>query len=523
MSPDTSSPLYPDRPIRPLPKRRLRERLSPEVADSIEYPPAPESSAPLFYYPHDIREDDAHTAYDSRQPRRNTPVEDSEDEELALRRNVVNRQVESPSRRLAQLYLKSDQGRQPNPQPPPSAASSVDGYDSLENSNNKKKRKIPSAGDLAGDRVVIDVSSQGGSLATTAQTDGRRDTPQAPPYYGHGSPVAGAQNVPGPGRGRYGRVRSGRSPLRPLADSTNSWGGRGKSRSGQLPSQTHQNTGIIADAIANAEKIPQPEGQENQSLLHQQHPKPSPGSSQFTFTCDSQVPGSTPWPGADPNVNMSASGAAAPASPASHPAQNAAPAADGIPHDTRTAEAHHAPPTNPQKKAENINRELKEQARARRRNTRNQNRQAPPKPEDLWVCDFCLYEDIFGTPPRHLIRDFELKERKQRQQEAALKRKMEKMKKDARKGKKGGRVPAPHDHSHDRSTPPHVHHDHDNYESEIDEDEYDGDDYDDEASCSRRRRRHLVPTAVPSVDRSSVWLRSANPGPIDMVNDTRGY
>lgn len=239
MTPDTSSPLYPDRPIRPLPRRRLRERLSPDVADSIQYPPAPENSTSLFYYPPNIREDEYDPAEETRQGRRNTPVEDSEDEELANRRNVVNRRVLSTSRR-PHLFPKLDQPKQSNPQPPPSAASSVDGYDSLENSNNKKKRKIPSAGDLAGDRVVVDVTSQGGPLAAKAQADGRRDTPQASPYYGQGGAVAGVQNVPGPGRGRYGRIRNGRSPLRPLTDSTNSWAGRGRPRSGQVPPQSRE-------------------------------------------------------------------------------------------------------------------------------------------------------------------------------------------------------------------------------------------------------------------------------------------
>ena len=51
MSPDTVSSLFPERPIRPLPKRRLRERLSPEVADAIKYPASTLDNVPLFYYP----------------------------------------------------------------------------------------------------------------------------------------------------------------------------------------------------------------------------------------------------------------------------------------------------------------------------------------------------------------------------------------------------------------------------------------------------------------------------------------
>src|SRR3979411_588784 len=57
LSPDPMSSIYPDRPIRPLPKRRLRERLSPDVAESIKYPPAPKTTTPLFYHPYNLREE----------------------------------------------------------------------------------------------------------------------------------------------------------------------------------------------------------------------------------------------------------------------------------------------------------------------------------------------------------------------------------------------------------------------------------------------------------------------------------
>lgn len=59
-----------------------------------------------------------------------------------------------------------------------------------------------------------------------------------------------------------------------------------------------EGSGIISNAIANAEKL-RPQGQENVSLL-QQHStatKSTPASTQFTFTCDSQVPGTIQWPG----------------------------------------------------------------------------------------------------------------------------------------------------------------------------------------------------------------------------------
>ena len=252
------------------------------------------------------------------------------------------------------------------------------------------------------------------------------------------------------------------------------------------PLTQDQNTTIIADAIANAEKPPHTEGQENQSLLQQQA-KQQPVSSQFTFTCDSQVPGSTAWPGRDEMGGMTSGldGASSHTRRPNATGDGVPSAADGAPTNTRRADAHHVPPAPSQKKKPvNIDRELREQAATRKRSQRLQNRVNPPKPEDIWVCDFCLYEEIYGAPPRHLIRSFEMKERKQRLQEEALRRKMEKMKKDARKGKKVGRVAAAHDHAQERSAPAHNHHVHDNYESDVEEDEYEVDDYEDDAMYS---------------------------------------
>lgn len=48
--PDTTSPVYPSRAIRPLPKRKIRDRIN--SVSNIEFPPAPESSSPIFAYPY---------------------------------------------------------------------------------------------------------------------------------------------------------------------------------------------------------------------------------------------------------------------------------------------------------------------------------------------------------------------------------------------------------------------------------------------------------------------------------------
>lgn len=234
MSPDTSSSPYPERPIRPLPKRRLRERLSPDVADSIEYPPTPKSSTPLFYHPYGIREDvilnraveavvqpierDRVEYVEQRNyvSRKNGGEEDSDEDEAAYRSRIYSRHSADTTGRSYRYVQKMD-SRKSGPQRPASTTSSADGYDSFENTNNKKKRKIPTPGDmiLNGVHLADDVTGIGISgIDELIEEDGSSFG-----VYHNPSGVG----ISGPGRGRYGRIRNGRSPLGTLSDSSN-WG-----------------------------------------------------------------------------------------------------------------------------------------------------------------------------------------------------------------------------------------------------------------------------------------------------------
>lgn len=60
----------------------------------------------------------------------------------------------------------------------------------------------------------------------------------------------------------------------------------------------------------------------------------------------------------------------------------------------------------------------------------------PPRLEDIWICEFCEYESIFGHPPEALIRQYEIKDRKERKRLAEKKRLLEKAKMKGRKTKK---------------------------------------------------------------------------------------
>ncbi|KAI1033654.1 hypothetical protein LB504_012699 [Fusarium proliferatum] len=452
MSPDTVSSLFPDRPIRPLPKRRLREKLSPGAVETIAYPPSTHETTPLFYYPpYNFREDTspprACSTSPSQQtrraeegcnytPRRNElGLPDGDDEEPALRSTLVTR---SPPEILTRGTQRSSKPDIPDPQPPPSATSSVDGYDVFENTNNKKKRKIPSPGELSvngtqGSSNEIAISAGAGHSPTDESHNDRA------PFHSVSHPTTGTflsnnQGISGPGRGRLGRSRNGRSPLRALSDSnSNAWAGRGPKATQWTMGAANANSeqegsGIISNAIANAEKL-RPQGQENVSLL-QQHSiatRSTPASTQFTFTCDSQVPGTVQWPGHSSKHSMSTQ-----AGPGSLPPGSVAP------HDGSSVAASRGSGSSRRDSKRRLDRSLERAARRRRREAR----QDPTKTADEWICEFCEYEMIFGVPPRALIRQYEMKDRRRRQEEADRKRLLEKAKEKSRKARKGGKKPA---------------------------------------------------------------------------------
>lgn len=76
-------------------------------------------------------------------------------------------------------------------------------------------------------------------------------------------------------------------------------------------------------------------------------------------------------------------------------------------------------------------------ARKRKVQQEYKNYQNPPQRGDITICEFCEYEAIFGTPPVALIRQYEIKDRKERKRIAERQRLLEKAKMKGRKGKKG--------------------------------------------------------------------------------------
>lgn len=231
VAPDTTSPVYPDRPIRPLPKRRLRDRLSAEAAESFQLP-AP-SNTPLFSFPYvqpdksasstgRIRGGEAEAGHDHTcETCRNDHSDvESEGEEDELRARDAHYDAD---------FTSYDGTKMSKPPAPESNASSADGYESFENTNNKKKRKIPQSNGLgsghhstlSSDMAGMGLGSREGDRASPLDEHG----PAVGSYYGSGSavmPSAGSgTGISGAGRGRYGRSGRGSLDRRPLGASTN--------------------------------------------------------------------------------------------------------------------------------------------------------------------------------------------------------------------------------------------------------------------------------------------------------------
>ena len=246
-SPDISSPHYPDRPIRPLPRRRLRSRLSPDQADAIIYPLVPPYASSAFY-PSSANFDKVvsttRTRYDN-PPSCNCggdhselESEDDDGERVDRRQSLQGQQRHNRGSVLASAYERwgspFSKGQQPD-----SASSSADGYESFENTNNKKKRKIPLSGlttshvALAADMANMGINSPSGE--STPNGGGLVGQ-----YYGTGTSAIPASStgtgISGAGRGRFGRavVRSSidRKPLGASTSglNTHSLGSTGRTR-----------------------------------------------------------------------------------------------------------------------------------------------------------------------------------------------------------------------------------------------------------------------------------------------------
>lgn len=243
--------MYPERLIRPLPKRRLRSRLSEEEAKTIEFPPNPPHVAPLFNLPYV----DKAQSYASRAPRGEadehecscgvdhgvkhdgTEVDYSDGTHDRVGRRTGFDEAPIDQDGHHHQAWEHPPGPYNKPPPPPSTTSSADGYESFENTNNKKKRKIPLSGgnhhhtSLSAELVNMSISNPANDSSLAEDTAGA-----GAQYYGQASAVqhtSPGTGISGAGRGRYGRPRHSldRRPLGTSTNGLNAYSGAGNAKS----------------------------------------------------------------------------------------------------------------------------------------------------------------------------------------------------------------------------------------------------------------------------------------------------
>ncbi|OQN98567.1 hypothetical protein B0A48_15829 [Cryoendolithus antarcticus] len=485
-SPDTASPIYPDRAIRPLPNRKLKSRLSPEQQNTIVYPASPPPiAAPVNQAPQESNARPATNGEAHHHHHHHHHDHDHDQQEVHDHCTCKHDDLDSgdeevefdhPDHRYEPLSAM-----QPNGKPPlepvqrrlveasrsgkaaagtGSAASSADGYESFENTSNKKKRKIPlsSTSSVHQSTLSAEMASMG------INNDGAADEHHAVQYQQqHGAAAPSGTGISGAGRGRYGRP-SGRRPLASwTASSTNAntVSGRAPMRTGETDGRqaADSNTGgIISQAIKTAAEqgplTPQ-KGKENISLLHQSASTSVTPKTQFTFTCESDSASkmadqaqeaayragfATPTP--SNSAPRAPNGAPALRRATNQGTQTLPPRSSNSGPPPRAAQPPPAPqqpaPAKPRRRR-NPTKEYALAARQRKlqQEYTNYHHRPSPSAKDLWICEFCEYEDIFGVPPRALIRSYEIKDRAERKKAAEKRRLLEKAKMKNRKGKKG--------------------------------------------------------------------------------------
>lgn len=376
-----------------------------------------------------------------------------------------------------------------------SSIESVDGYDSFENTNNKKKRKIPTSGSLGNHHSTLSAEMAHMGISSSREIEALNVDPDGGvgQYYGTGNSAIPAASsgvgISGAGRGRYGRVgtrnASGRSPLGVSMNGSNTLQGNravlqrreytpsGFSSKGRIQASALQaiadvlvevassDQGIISTAIANAAALSATpsKGQENMSLFDQSSSKrPASTKTQFTFTCESDSAKGIIWPGQHNHPLSTSYQAAAAADTVSSQAiqhhrgvstqgTQTSPSMAGqvnqpLSRQTGTSQQNNTDPQSPQQGRKPRRPPAKQHALAARQRRLRQdynNYHHPPSNEDIWICEFCEYESIFGSPPEALVRQYEIKDRRERRRVAEKQRLLEKAKMKGRKGKKGNK------------------------------------------------------------------------------------
>lgn len=245
MSPDTVSSLFPDRPIRPLPRRRLRERLSPQGNQSAETPsPSGVNDVPLSCHRPDTarhtRTNINAVGEETQEPRSSNDIH-SERSNTLTSAALASKQHGPSSPRFSEERtdgkLSDNFGNIIRPKTSDIIQTStnelpITGHEQRKATNNKKKRKIPSANEVtarssqfASNEFILGLRP--GSAADDTSEGTISNNSAAEPVLRHNEGISGSGrggvSISGPGRGRLSRAGNQRCPLRTLSDANSSW------------------------------------------------------------------------------------------------------------------------------------------------------------------------------------------------------------------------------------------------------------------------------------------------------------
>lgn len=368
------------RPMRPLPKRPLRSRLSEGEATTL-FTPTPEKARrhePVFRFPYpayaDYVHDDGSISYSGAA---------SSSVDLGIATSTGTEDLFDDDDKAASDYSNSqEKGSEQEVGLDASNGTPTEGYDWSENTNNKKKRKIPGSngGSCAGGS---------GALAVTTSPGFSPNGPSMTP------------------RSRWKASAAGqRSPLQAISNQ------RRVPRRQAVPARK-----LFQTPERTADKENEPLG----SPIPEGFFKPK--EARFSFECPSRIQCPPPppplhtLPPANYPKNMTNAGTQtlpemgdyAAYSP--NDSNQPAPTKKKGPRGTRTRPRR---PTN-----------------YLRDNSTTTTINGEP-----WICEFCEYESIFGEAPEALMRQYDIKDRRERRKAADRQRLLEKVKQQ--RGKKNG-------------------------------------------------------------------------------------
>lgn len=357
----TDNTYAPGRPIHPLPKRRLRSRLSKDACAAMFAPPQ-QPAMPLFYISYESYAGDStagsngSSGFGSGHEVGDSAVDSSDDEENPI--TSISRGVGSASN--------------PADDPP----SSIDLHERTENTNNNKKRKIPANTNPGGSTGNNGMASNYGTAIHTS-----------------------------PGYSPRNRLKpSQRSPLTSITSTNHTSLRRPPRRYPPSPSP---------DPFTNNPHTPSSSSSSPSSV---------PPKSQFTFVWKSPIPSYTP---PSPPGNASPTPTSAP----NHYRSVHTVGTQTSPNPSTTP----TPPTRRKTKPKKLSRRDQfAQAQRRRRQEALANASSN---QEIWICEFCEYEAIFGEPPEALLQQYELKDRRAQRKLLDKQRLLEKGKMKGKKGK----------------------------------------------------------------------------------------